>query len=151
MFLRDSESCFPCIKPVPIAITPNGIKENRGRVEAEAKDLRSIPYIEFTADLTMAALVPFMGPAMNLVTGASNVYKFFKTLNDVPEEGFFLWKLIEATEPALELAEEMCIRHIARPYLQSAVMVTRHTIANCEEVQSLHVLCRMAFSHSGCA
>jgi hypothetical protein len=38
----------------------------------------------------MATLVPFVGPALGLATGATNAFNFFRKLADVPEDGYDL-------------------------------------------------------------
>lgn len=82
----------------------------------------------------LAALGP-LSASLGLVSNAKKAVDVFKEMSqDVPDEGFLLWRLLDATSVPLELSTQLATRHATMPYIEAAVAITRRTIARCEQL-----------------
>ena len=86
------------------------------------------------AAMAAMPLIKGLGATLGLANNAKRAVDILKELGNVPEEGYLLWRLLDATSPALELAVELACRHETLRYVESAVAMTQRTIQRCEQV-----------------
>ena len=77
------------------------------------------------------ALIPAAISALTTTKKAVDLLKCFRSL---PEEGYFLWKLLDSIAQPLQLCIALQRRQETVAYLDGAVRVAQHVIAECEEL-----------------
>ena len=81
----------------------------------------------------MIALLPFASKAVGVATTTKKVLDLFKSFQEVPEEGYFLWKLLDTAAPPFDLCRQLQKRQETVRYVEAAVGLTRFAIKQCEE------------------
>ena len=81
----------------------------------------------------MLALLPFASQAVCAATATKKVVDLFTEFQDIPEEGYFLWKLLDTISPPFNLCREYQKREETLAAVDPAVNLTRFAIMKCEQ------------------
>jgi hypothetical protein len=77
-----------------------------------------------------------LGGVVAACTNTKKAADWFKKVQEVPEQGFFLWKAVESIARPLELCIRLNKRAEFLPFCDAPVTMTRHCLHKCENLLS---------------
>eukprot|EP00283_Hemiselmis_rufescens_P002910 CAMPEP_0173423930 /NCGR_PEP_ID=MMETSP1357-20121228/4022_1 /TAXON_ID=77926 /ORGANISM="Hemiselmis rufescens, Strain PCC563" /LENGTH=395 /DNA_ID=CAMNT_0014387093 /DNA_START=111 /DNA_END=1299 /DNA_ORIENTATION=- len=82
----------------------------------------------------MAMSLALLKGAVDVVINTKKAVDFLKNMSQAEEDGFYLWRMLDALSPAMSIALSLRRRHVTLRHVESAVEVCRYTWARCEEI-----------------
>mmetsp|Transcript_18467 Transcript_18467/g.44382 ORF Transcript_18467/g.44382 Transcript_18467/m.44382 type:complete len:377 (-) Transcript_18467:58-1188(-) len=82
----------------------------------------------------MAMSLALLKGAVDVVINTKKAVDFLKNMSQAEEDGFYLWRMLDALSPPMCLALSLRRRHVTLRYVESAVELCRYTWAKCEDI-----------------